>query len=175
MQKRGANMDFDAQAYPHDITIAGEDYKACRDMSTGELLVPYTHEPDIGVGDVITQKSGRREIQLRILDLSFQEESSLGIGTIHPHIMEARVESINAQQQIGRTGASTFNIGSINSQNVQIGDGNTLTIHSTLQELVEEVAASGDIEAKSKLKGLLENSTVGSLVGVGATALLNLL
>ncbi|MCV5916827.1 hypothetical protein OFN60_25700, partial [Escherichia coli] len=40
---------------------------------------------------------------------------------------------------------------------------------------VEEVAKSNDPEAKSLLKQLLENSTVGSVIGAGASALISML
>ena len=49
------------------------------------------------------------------------------------------------------------------------------SVNISITELVEKVANSGDPQAKSMLKQLLENSTVASIVGAGASALLGLL
>ena len=46
-------MDFDKLAYPEKLTISGIEYKGQRNMSKGQVLVPYTDEPDVGIGDVI--------------------------------------------------------------------------------------------------------------------------
>jgi sRNA-binding carbon storage regulator CsrA len=71
--------------------------------------------------------------------------------------------------------SNQINIGSIHSQQVQVGDGNTQNVTITLTELVEAVAKSEDEEAKSVLEKLLNNSTVGSLIGAGASILLGTL
>ncbi|WP_281961501.1 hypothetical protein [Vibrio parahaemolyticus] len=70
-----------------------------------------------------------------------------------------------------------FSIGNINATNVQLGNQNHQhnSINITLSNLVEKVASSDDDEAKSKLKEILENSTVASIVGAGASTLLSLL
>jgi len=51
----------------------------------------------------------------------------------------------------------------------------TITTNVTIQELAEKVAQSDDPDAKSKLKEFLQNSTVGSLIGAGASALISML
>lgn len=168
-------MDFDKFAYPEILNIAGTEYKAQRNMSKGQVLVPYTDEPDVGIGDVITQKSGKREIHLKVIDASFLEGGSLGVGSKHPHMLTLKVENTTSQPHITKHSASTFNIGSINGENVQVGNSNTLTTNVTIQELAEKIAKSDDPEAKSKLKEFLQNSTVGSLIGAGASALLGML
>ncbi len=93
-------------------------------------------------------------------------------------IVDGKVEIIDEDEYYGRinsTVANTFNIGSISSQQVQVGNNNNQIVNITIQQLVEEIAKSADPEAKSLLKKLLENSTVGSLIGAGASALLGLL
>ncbi|HBQ6873296.1 TPA: hypothetical protein L8O67_005219, partial [Klebsiella pneumoniae] len=70
---------------------------------------------------------------------------------------------------------NTFNIGSVSGEQVQIGESNHMLVNISITELVEKVAKSGDPQAKSMLKQLLENSTVASIVGAGASALLGLL
>jgi predicted nuclease of predicted toxin-antitoxin system len=79
-------------------------------MTTGQVLVPYTDEPDVGIGDVIIQKSGKREIHIIVIDASFLEEGSLGAGK-HPHMLTLKVENTTSQPHV----TSTFNIGSINA------------------------------------------------------------
>lgn len=168
-------MDFDKLTYPETLTISGKQYKAQRDMSKGQVLIPYTEEPDVGIGDVITQKSGKRDIHLKVIDVSFLEGGTLGVGTNHPHMLTLKVENTTSQPHVTHHGASTFNIGSITGENVQVGNRNTLTTNVSIQELAEKVAQSGDKEAKSKLKEFLQNSTVGSLIGAGASALIGML
>lgn len=168
-------MDFDAMAYPEIIMIAGVEYKARRDMSKGQVNIPYTEEPDVGIGDVIIQKSGSREIELKVLDVSFLKGASLRVGTKHPHMLALKVENTTSNVHKTRSEISTFNIGSISSQQVQVGNHNYQTVNITIQQLVEEIAKSSDPEAKTLLRKLLENSTVGSLIGAGASALLGLL
>ncbi|ELI5417869.1 hypothetical protein RRJ93_004517, partial [Vibrio parahaemolyticus] len=70
---------------------------------------------------------------------------------------------------------TTFNIGSISGEQLQVGNNNTQSVTINVQKLVEEVAKSNDPEAKSLLKQLLENSTVGSVIGAGASALISML
>jgi len=67
------------------------------------------------------------------------------------------------------------NIGNITAYNVQVGNENSLITNISLQELVQKVAESKDQKAKSLIKELLENSTVGSIIGAGVSALLNIL
>ena len=49
-------------------------------MSKGELSIPYTDEPNVSIGDVISQKSGKQEILLKIIDLSFLEVGHIECG-----------------------------------------------------------------------------------------------
>jgi hypothetical protein len=171
----GENMDFDFDklAYPDIVTIAGIEYKSQRDMSKGQLLIPYSEEPDVGIGDVITQKSGKREIYLKVIDTSFLEGGSLNVGTNHPHMLTLKVENTTAQPHLSNKQQSTINIGSVSGEQVQVGNHNTQVLN--IQQLVESVAKSSDPEAKSLLKSLLKNSTVASLIGASASALLGLL
>lgn len=168
-------MDFEKLAYPEVIIISGAEYKGQRDMSKGNLLIPYTDEPDVGIGDVITQKSGKREIALKVIDVSFLEGGSLNVGTKHPNLLTLKVENTTAQPHITSNHTSTFNIGSISGEQVQVGNHNSQTVNISIQQLVDEVAKCDDPAAKSILKSLFENSTVASIVGAGASALLAML
>ncbi len=168
-------MDFDKLAYPEVITINGVEYKGQRNMSKGQLLIPYSEEPDVGIGDIIVQKSGKREIHLKVLDTSFLEGGSLNVGTKLPHMLKLKVENTTAMAHSTKESSSTINIGSITGDQVQVGNDNSQVTNINIQQLVESIAKSNDEEAKSVLKKLLQNSTVASLIGVGAGALLSLL
>ena len=168
-------MNFDELAYPEIIYIEGQEYKAQRDMSKGTVSIPYTNEPDVGIGDVITQKSGKREISLKVIDASFLKSGTLNVGTKHPHVVTLKVENTTAKAHKDPVQPSAINIGSVTGEQVQVGNHNTQKVNISIQQLVEEIAKSSDPEAKNLLKNLLENSTVGSLIGAGASALIGLL
>jgi hypothetical protein len=168
-------MNFDELAYPEIIYIEGQEHKARRDMTKGTVCIPYTDEPDIGVGDVITQKSGKREISLKVLDASFLKGGTLSVGTKHPHVVTLIVENSTAKPHKDPAQPSTINIGSVTGEQIQVGNNNSQTVNINIQQLVEEIAKTSDPEAKGILKKLLENSTVGSLIGAGTSALIGLL
>lgn len=86
--------------------------------------------------------------------------------TGHKLIMKAEVQDSVMSQ---------INIGSINSNHLQVGNNNTQIMNMNVQELVEKVAQSNDPEAKSKLMSLLQNNTVASVLGASVSGLLGLL
>jgi len=168
-------MNLDELAYPEIIYIDDHEYNAQRDMNKSTVYIPYTIEPNIGIGDVITQKSGQRKISLKVLDAQFSKDSTLQIGTIHRHLITLKVENTTSLAHKTPLPSSNINIGSITGEQVQIGNDNSQTVNISIQQLVEELAKSQDEEAKSLLKKLLDNSTVGSLIGASASGLMALL
>jgi hypothetical protein len=158
--------------FPDHIFISGHEYDCQR--SKNQILVPYTEEPNVGIGDVIIEKSGSRNIEFKVLDTKFRKKGTLGIGN-HPHMLELTVENMTASVHKPSAQTSTFNIGSIAGEKFQVGNNNSQIVNISIQSLVEEVAKSGDSGAKNLLKSLLENATVGSLIGAGASALIGLL
>jgi len=159
-------------AFPEKVIISGSEYEAARDRSTGQVNIPYTNAPDADIGDVITLKTGPREMSLKILDLSFLNGGTLNIGTNHPHLLQLTVENLTSATHKPSTQSSTFNIGNITGEQVQVGNQNNQTVNISVQHLTEKIAQSSDPEAKSLLRKLLENSTVGSLIGAGVSVLL---
>lgn len=168
-------MNFDAMAYPDTFIIDSLECKGHRDPRKSEVKVPYTNEPNVSIGDVITQKVGKGEVQLKILDMAFLPGGSLNVGTNHPNLLTLNVENITSNEHKPKQSQSTYNIGSISGNQVQIGESNHMLVNISITELIDKVAKSGDPQAKSILKQLLENSTVASIVGAGASALLGLL
>lgn len=169
-------MDFDAMTYPETFKIAGAEYKGLRNSTEKKVLIPYTEEPNISIGDKITQKLGKGEISLKVLDMSFLPGGTLNVDTNHPHMLTLKVENLTANEQKPKQSSqNTFNIGSVSGSQVQIGERNHLIVNISITELVEKVSQSQDPQAKSLLKDLLNNSTVASLVGAGASTLLAML
>ncbi|MEY0711018.1 hypothetical protein AB7282_08665 [Providencia huaxiensis] len=166
-------MDFNALAYPEIIIIDGIGHKASRTNNT--VRIPYTEEPDAGIGDVIAQKSGKRVIELKILDVSFVPGGTLNVGTVHPHMLTLTVENLTANQHKSKDPSSVVNIGNISGHQVQVGNNNSQTTNISIQELVEKIAKSDDTEAKNALVKFLENSTVASVIGAGVSGLISLL
>ncbi|MBU4629210.1 hypothetical protein HRJ41_17160 [Pseudomonas sp. BF61] len=167
-------MDFNAMAYPDVILLGSNEYKAKRNIADSTLLIPYTDEIDVGIGDVILQKMGGREVSLKVLDASFSQGGTLGIGTAHPDLVKLKVLNLTADEHKSKEVNSVINIGNLHGEQVQVGNHNSQTVTISLQHLVEAVAKSKDEEAKGILRKLFENSTVASVVGAGLSGLIGL-
>lgn len=168
-------MRMNLLAYQDVFVISGKEYQGRRNMQEGTALVPYTEEPDVSIGEIVIQKMGNKEVLLKVIDLSLSEGGTLNVGTKHPHMLTLIVENTTSQAHLSTKDASVFNIGSVTGTNVQMGNHNSLSVNISLQELTEHIAKSGDLEAKSKLKDFLNNSTVASLIGAGTAALIAVL
>ena len=168
-------MNFDEMAYPDEFEIAGVKHKGQRNRSKGEVLIPYTMPPQVRIGDTVVQYNGPNRLLLRVDDADFMDGGSLGIATSHPHMLTLAVTNIESDALKPRQSAGSVSIGTVSAQQVQIGDNNFISLNITVQELVRQVAATGDTEAKGLLRRLLENNSVAALLGAGATALLGLL
>jgi hypothetical protein len=101
------------------------------------------------------------------LGFNFTASGKLSSVVGHIEIMKAGKEE--------KTMAQNFNIGTLNAQSAQLGNGNTQNVTINMQELVEKVAASGDKEAKSALMKALENPIVSKVIGAAVPALIGLL
>ncbi|MFD3223911.1 hypothetical protein [Rahnella aceris] len=169
------SFDFDEMAYPDIFLISGTEFKGSRGAGKRQVDIPYTDEPIIELGDIFIHRIGSREIFLKVVDISISRNGTLNIGTSHPHLMTLTVENTSADALRVKNSTNTFNIGSVTGEQVQIGESNHLLVNISFIELVQKVAKSDDTQAKSMLKKILENSTVASIVGAGASALLGLL
>lgn len=153
-------------AWPDRVTIDGTVFKARVDASDGLVSLPCPSEPQVSVGDVITQTVGRRETSLEVLEVDFQPNGSLGIGTIHRHLLVLTVEPTTSQAHTQQPGASAP-VARVPSPKVAPRPAVQAAPPSTLRlaELVERVSRSGDAEAKSMLLALLDNAAVSAIVG----------
>src|ERR1700754_4275938 len=93
-------------AWPDRVTIDGTVFKARVDAGAGLASPPSPSEPQVSVGDVITQTVGRRETSLEVLEVDFQPNGSLGIGTIHRHLLGLTVEPTTSQTHTQQAGAT---------------------------------------------------------------------
>ena len=59
-------MKIDKLTYPEIISINGIEYSGKRNMSKGQILIPYTDAPNVGVGDVIVKKTDKRDVYFKV-------------------------------------------------------------------------------------------------------------
>lgn len=156
-------------AYQDIILISGIEYIGNRDIKTNKIDIPYTEEPDVGINDIIKVKLGKRENEYTVIDCKFMKNGTRKLGTKHPHMLTLFIKDTSTQNK--EPSSAVINIGSIHGEQLQIGNNNTQTINITVNELVEKVAKTNDEEAKNLLRKLLENSTVASIIGAGASAI----
>jgi hypothetical protein len=169
------HLDFDLLAYSDIFEIDGIQHKGQRNRKTSEVLIPYTNEPQVDIGDTIIQRTGTSTIELKVIDIEFLPGGTLNAGTDHPHMLTLGVENMTSAKHQSSTTPTSIHIASLTGQQVQVGNNNSQTTNITITEIVKQVAASQDIEAKSALRKLLENNTVAAIVGAGATTLLGIL
>jgi hypothetical protein len=153
-------------AWPDRVTIDGTVFKARVEAGDGVVSLPCASEPQVSVGDVITQTVGRRETSLEVLEVDFQPNGSLGIGTIHRHLLVLTVEPTTSQAHTQQPGASASVTRSGPRQATPLPAAQAAP-PSTLKlaELVERVSRGSDIEAKTMLVALLDNASVSAIVG----------
>lgn len=153
-------------AWPDRVTIDGTVFKARVDAGDGVVSLPCASEPQVSVGDVITQTVGRRETSLEVLEVDFQPNGSLGIGTIHRHLLVLTVEPTTSQAHTQQPGANAAVTRPGPRQATPVPAAQAAP-PSTLKlaELVERVSRGSDVEAKTTLVALLDNATVSAIVG----------
>jgi hypothetical protein len=164
-------MNLSDMAYQDKVMFRSGELRCMRGKQGGTLLVPYTDEPDVEIGDSVTLITGNKRLVLAVTDLLLQKGGTLGVGTKHPNLLTLHFQ--NAAQPAMT--ATTIHIGSVTGQQVQVGDGNSMAVTMHVHELVEKVAKSGDPEARNRLVAFLENKTVATIIGAGTAALISAL
>lgn len=157
-------------AWPDRVTIDGVVFKARVDAGDGLVSLPCASEPQVSVGDVITQTVGRRENSFEVLEVDFQPNGSLGIGTVHRHLLVLTVEPTTSQahtQQPGAGAAAPGPVGKVVPRRAAPAPVAQAAPPSSLKlaELVERVSRGSDGEAKAMLVALLDNASVSAIVG----------
>lgn len=156
-------------AWPDRVTIDGTVFKARVDAGDGLVSLPCPSEPQVSVGDVITQTVGRRENSLEVLEVDFQPNGSLGIGTVHRHLLVLTVEPTTSQAHTQQPGAVASVAKAAPRQAAPVPAAQAAP-PSTLRlaELVDRVSRGSDVEAKTMLVALLDNASVSAIVGAVA-------
>jgi len=155
-------------AWPDRVTIDGAVFKARVDAGDGLVSLPCASEPQVSVGDVITQTVGRRENSLEVLEVDFQPNGSLGIGTVHRHLLVLTVEPTTSQAHTQQPGAAaTAPTAKVVPRRAAPAPVAQAAPVSTLKlaELVERVSRGSDSDAKAMLVALLDNPSVSAIVG----------
>lgn len=133
----------------------------------------FIHRSDILIesGDLLQRRASNGSVSnYKVIDPGFHE----GLGRIAAHY-QIKHQNLSIQEAKEMVQSITYNFGSISAEQMQVGNDNTQNVTINMQQLVDKVAASHDEEAKSKLKSLLGNSTVASVVGAGVSGLISLL
>lgn len=164
-------MDFDF--YPDKVKIGDAILECARKPKEGILYIPFTGELNVNLGDIATISVGSQSLDLKVVDIA--SYSSQGVGTKHPYILELHTENLTSSIHKAKESSHMISIGTLNGQQIQVGNGNIQNINITIEQLAKEVAKSDDPKAKSMLKALLENATVSSVIGAGVSGLIALL
>lgn len=123
-------------------------------------------------GDLLERKASNGSVSVyKVIDPGFIESHGIGF----PAHYQIKHQNLSVEEVKELPQNVTYNFGSISAEQMQVGNNNTQNVTINVQELVKKVVESDDEEAKSKLKSLLENSTVASVVGAGISGLISLL
>ncbi len=122
-------------------------------------------------GDLLRRRASNGSVSnYKVIDPGFHEAFH-GIAAHY----QIKHQNLSIQEAEKMVQSITYNFGSISAEQMQVGNDNTINVTINVQQLVEKVAASNDEEAKSKLRSLLENNTVASLLGASVSGLIGLL
>ena len=173
-------MDYLLEA-SHNITfvIDGQEFKGTHGEKKGTITIfcDTKNLPNLRDGMEISEKHGNTENRLVVTKcLNIRDLNLLGVApgkslVDFSYITEA--EHRRLEKAIQPMQVNNYN----NSAPVFTGDNTSISDsfngNITVEKLIEHVKNHGDDEAKSSLKALLNNSTVGSLLGVGASTLIS--
>jgi GNAT superfamily N-acetyltransferase len=146
--------------YPEIIIIDGKAHNGKRNMSKGQILIPYTDAPNVCAGDVIVQKSGKQDIYLKVTGTSFVEDGSFGVGTDHPHLLTLKVVNTSAQPQASTKTSSTAEVGSAPGGQNPVSQKRTKIKTISMQHFMKHVAKNWGEEPTSTEKPLAQDVPV---------------
>lgn len=145
-------MDFDKLTYPEIIIIDGIEHSGKRNMSKGQILIPYTDAPNVGIGDVITQKTDKKDIHLKVTSTSFIEDGSFGVGTDHPHLLALKVANTSDQPRTSKKSSSTVETGSAPGDQSPDSTKRPQIKTISMQHFMKHIAKSEDEKTPSTAK-----------------------
>ena len=164
-------MKFDKLTYPEIIIINGIEHKGKRNMSKGQILIPYTVAPKVGVGDVIIKKTDKKDDYLKVTGTSFIEDGSFGVGTDHPHLLALKVVNTSAQPQASNKATSTDEISSAPGEQIPDSQKRTKIKTMSMQHFMEHVAKNLAEESTATEKPLAQDAPVNRATSAETSAL----
>jgi hypothetical protein len=165
-------MSLASLAYPDTVVIGSQSFQASRDIPKRTVTVPYDVMPDIEPGATMEYATGGKAFRFRVIDFSSQPLGHTRSLVGKSNLLTIHYENETSAKFAAPPSAPGITIQAVNGQNIQIGTANSMTVTMHIHELVEKVAVSGDIDAKGKLIGFLENKTVAAILGAGTSALI---
>ena len=153
-------MKSDKLTYPEIIIIDGIELNGKRNMSKGQILIPYTDAPNVCVGDVIVIKSDKKDTYLKVTGTSFVEDGSFGVGTDHPHLLALKVANTSAQPQALKKASSAAEASTTPGEQ-NIGSQKRTKIKTiSMQHFMEHVVKNWGEEPTSTQKPLAQDAPV---------------
>ena len=164
-------MKSDKSTYPEIIIIDGIEHNGKRHMSKGQILIPYTDAPNVGIGDVIVNKTGTKDIHLKVTGTSFIEDGSFGVGTDHPHLLAIKVVNTSAQPRASEISTSTV-VGNTTPGEQDIDRQKRSKIKTiSMQHFMKHVAKNWGEETTATEKPLAQDAPVDRTISAETSAL----
>ncbi len=167
----GVKMKTDKSTYPEIIVIDGIEYRGKRNMSKGQVLIPYTDAPNVGVGDVIVNKTGKKDAYLKVTSASFIEDGSFGVGTDHPHLLGLKVVNTSGQPQASKKPATAAEVGPAPGEQLPDSQKRTKIKTISMQHFMRHIAKNWDEESTTTEKPLAQDAPANSATSAERSAL----
>ncbi len=153
-------MKSNKLTYPEIIIIGGIEHSGKRNMSKGQILIPYTDAPNVCVGDVVVKKSDKKDTYLKVTGISFIEDGSFGIGTDHPHLLALKVANTSTQPQALKNTSSTAEVSSVPGEENIDSQKRTKIKTISMQHFMKHVVKNWGEEPTSTEKPLVQDASV---------------
>ena len=163
-------MESDKLTYPEIIIIDGIEHNGKRNMSKGQILIPYTDAPNVGIGDVITQKTEQKDIHLKVTSTSFIEDGSFGVGTDHPHLLALKVANTSDQPRTSKKSSSTVEARSAPGDQTPGSTKRPQIKTISMQHFMKHIAKSGDEKTPSTAKPPAQKKPADRATGAETSA-----
>ena len=158
-------MTSDKLTYPELIIIDGTEYNGKRNRSKGQILIPYTAAPNVGIGDVIIRKADKKDVFLKVTGTSFIEDGSFGIGTDHPHLLALKVANTSAQPRPSKKQTSTVKVSSAPGEQMPASQKRSKIKTISMQHFMKHVAKNLGKESTATEKPPAQNAAADSVSG----------
>lgn len=164
-------MKSDKLTYPEIVIIDGIEHNGKRNMSKGQILIPYTDAPKVCVGDIIVEKSDKKDTYLEVTNTSFIEGGSFGVGTDHPHLLTLKVVNTSTQPQAAKKTPSSAGFSSAPGEQHIDNQKRTKIKTISMQHFMKHVVKNWGEEPTSTEKPLKQDAPVDRATGDETSAL----